>query len=386
EKQRNEALLQAKKYSAAKGDFLANMSHEMRTPLNAIIGMTTIAKGTTLIEKKDDCITKIDYASKHLLGVINDILDMSKIEANKMDLYPVDFNFAEMISKIQTIINVKIKEKNQKFIIDISEDIPKNMFGDDQRLTQTIVNLLSNACKFTAENGTVQLKATLLEKIDNQVKVNFEIIDSGIGISQEQQKKLFKAFEQAENSTSRTYGGTGLGLVISKTIVELFGGEISLTSEIGEGSNFNFYVCLESKESQKETEQTEINTDFSGKRVLLVEDVEINREIVTTLLSITNMIIDPVENGLLAVEMVKSNPDLYDIIFMDLQMPVMDGYEATRNIRAMSGKPSYLPIIAMTANVFKEDIEKCLAVGMNDHIGKPIDFNIILLKLNKYLK
>jgi signal transduction histidine kinase len=386
EKQKNEALRQAEQASAAKSDFLAKMSHEMRTPLNAIIGMTSIARDTDVTAKKDECITKIDYASKHLLGVINDILDMSKIEANKMSLFPVEFDFKEMLNRIDTIISVRIREKHQNFIVDIDENIPSLLFGDDQRLTQVIVNLLGNATKFTPEKGKIQLKAKLAKTNGDDVVIKFNIIDSGIGISKEQQEKLFHAFEQAENSTSRTYGGTGLGLVISKRIIELFDGNIKLESELNKGSNFEFTIALKKIEIKESVETEEVNTDFTGKRILLVEDVEINREIVMTLLSTTNMIIDPVENGLLAVETIRKNPELYDLIFMDLQMPVMDGFEATRNIRLIPGKPKTIPILAMTANVFKEDIEKCLAVGMNNHISKPIDIMIILKMLNKYLK
>jgi PAS domain S-box-containing protein len=397
---------EAERASVAKGSFLANMSHEMRTPMNAIIGMTTIAKSSPDMEKKDYCLGKIEDASTHLLGVINDILDMSKIEANKLDLTPVNFNFEKMLQKTVTVINFRVEEKHQNLAIRIDEAVPYNLFGDDQRLAQVITNLLSNAVKFTPEYGSVRLNARLLGKEDDLCTLQIEVSDSGIGISEEQQSRLFSSFEQADSGTSRKFGGTGLGLAISKRIVEMMGGGIRIESELGKGASFIFTVQLREGERESEyrgTDTPAISGDeqpdggidnFEGYRIILAEDVEINREIVLALLEPAGLAIECAENGEEAVSLFSADPEKYDMIFMDLQMPKMDGYEATRCIRAFEEKrrkkmalasPKEIPIIAMTANVFREDIEKCVQAGMNDHVGKPLDLSDVLQKMRAYL-
>ena len=509
----------------AKSAFLANMSHELRTPMNAIIGMSAIAKKASGTEQKDYCLKKIEDASKHLLGVISDILDISKIEANKFDLSPADFDFEKMLQRIVGIINFRIDEKQQNFMVYIDKDIPKVLFGDDQRLAQVITNLLANSVKFTPEYGSIRFNTRLLEEQDGVCDILFEVIDTGIGISPEQQPLLFNTFQQAELGTVRKYGGTGLGLSISKSVIELMGGKIWVKSELGQGSTFSFTVRMKrgSDEilaySEKETDwgsvrvltvdddtdflayfdeiaqSFKINCDtaaggsealgcvarngsydiyfidwkmpdidgieltrelkakvpdpssayvimisaaewsaiedearaagvdkfiskplfpsmiadvineylgsekrqiedvrpdiaatFAGHRILLVEDVDINREILSVLLEPTLLKIDYAENGEEAVRVFGEAPDRYDLIFMDVQMPVMDGYEATRRIRALDiPNAKAIPIIAMTANVFREDIERCLNAGMNSHIGKPLDFGDVLGKLRVYL-
>jgi len=507
----------------AKSDFLSNMSHEMRTPMNAIIGMTAIGKTAVDMEGKDYSLNKIEDASTHLLGVINDILDMSKIEANKFDLSPTEFSFEKMLQKVVNVINFRVDEKQQDFTVQIDRNIPDALIGDDQRLAQVITNLLSNAVKFTPEHGSIRLDTHLLKEEDGICTLQIEVTDSGIGIDKEQQSKLFHSFVQAENSTSRKFGGTGLGLAISKQIVEMMGGRIWIESEFGQGSQFIFTIQVERGEEIKHSlldsevnwsnirvlmvdDSTEIREYFadiaerygircdtapggrealeciekngfydvyfvdwkmpgmdgielsrkikegaSGKSVvimisatewsviendaksagvdkflpkplfpsdivdcindclgtnqilsiedspvdgdcfegyclLLVEDVEINREIVLALLEPTLLTIECAENGVEAVKLFSSAPERYDMIFMDVQMPEMDGYEATRNIRSLDNPwAGNIPIIAMTANVFREDIEKCLEAGMNDHVGKPLDFEIVLKKLRKYL-
>ena len=503
----------------AKSAFLANMSHEIRTPMNAIIGMTSIAENTDRIERKNYAIEKIKDAAGHLLGVINDILDVSKIEAGKLELSSVEFSFENMLKRVVTVNNLRVIEKKQKLIVYIDKDIPGLLMGDEQRLTQVITNLLSNAVKFTPEGGTISITANRLEEKSGICTLQIGVTDSGIGISPEQQAKLFQSFQQAESSTTRKFGGTGLGLVISKNIVEMMGGEIWIESELGKGATFAFTIQMERLEDkaysvpdlknlsflavdddlvildyfikiaerygavchtavnaenairlreengpysiyfvdyqmpgmsgmeltrilkEKDDEKAHVimmsglewntieeeakNTGvdkfllkpifpsnivdsvneylgagqskdeidketidrFEGCTVLLVEDVEINREIVMTLLEETLLTIDCAENGRIAVEKFTKNPEKYDVIFMDIQMPEMDGYEASETIRSLDlPNAKDVPIIAMTANAFREDIEKCLSVGMNSHVSKPINFEEVLDMLRKYLK
>jgi cellobiose-specific phosphotransferase system IIC component len=383
---------EAENASLAKSNFLANMSHEMRTPLNAIIGMTTIAKKVEDTEKKDYCLTRIETASAHLLRVINDILDMSKIEANKLELSPVNFSFAKMVREVTGIIIFRINERKQRLTLHTDENIPLFLIGDEQRLGQVITNLLSNATKFTPEGGEIILESRFMGREDGFCVIQVMVKDSGIGISADQQMKLFNSFQQADSSTSRKFGGTGLGLAISKRIVEMMGGRIWVESEPDRGAGFYFSVRLaegveeKGNSAQGEYGQAEEPDDFSGFSMLLAEDVEINREIVVSLLEPTGITIDCAENGAQALKMFSAASGKYGIIFMDIQMPEMDGYEATRRIRALDiPEAKNIPIIAMTANVFKEDVEKCIKSGMNDHVGKPLDIGAVLQKLRDYL-
>ena len=526
------ALTEAYVASKAKSDFLSTMSHEMRTPLNAIIGMTAIGKKNGDIEQKDYSLNKIGEASSYLLSVINDVLDMAKIEADKLELAEVEFNFDRMLQNAISVTNFRIDEKQQSLSINVDSKIPRFIFGDDKRLSQVIVNLMSNAVKFTPTGGKIHVEVSLLRQIGGVCTLQIEVQDNGIGISPEQQEKLFDVFKQADSKISREYGGTGLGLAISKRIVELMGGEIWVKSELGKGARFSFTIkagrcnrnskslllpgvnwenirilavddvdeileqfkllfgqlgikcdtarggeeacriiekrgeydiyfvdwrmpgmdgieltrriksrkssrpsvvimitaidwnqikndavsagvdkhllkplfsstiidcvneCLELAEEQTEDEYTENGDgEFAGKRLLLAEDVEINREIAAMILEDTGLIIEFAENGQEALDMIKAAPNKYDIVFMDVQMPRMDGHEATRRIRelydniaAESGTQERLPIIALTANVFKDDIDACIDAGMDDHLGKPLDIDKILEKLRKFLK
>ena len=391
---------EAEKSSRAKGEFLSNMSHEMRTPLNAIIGMITIGQQATDKERKEYAFGKIKDASTHLLSVINDVLDMSKIEAGKLELSPMDFDFEKMIRKAVDVVNFRVEEKRQSLHVSIDEKIPERLFGDDQRLSQVLTNLLTNAVKFTPDEGTIRLDVYAVKEEDDVRTLRFEVSDTGIGIGEEQQKTLFNSFQQADNSTSRRFGGSGLGLAISKRIIEAMKGRIWIESELGKGSKFIFTICLAGEKSEivgcgnetpgiddgnEKTAEMPSNT-FAGRHLLLAEDVDINREIVLAFLEPTEIVIDCAENGIEALRMFREKPEYYDIIFMDIQMPEMDGFETTRQIRALdTARSKTIPIIAMTANVFKEDIEKCLDEGMNDHVGKPLDFDTVLEKLRRYL-
>jgi signal transduction histidine kinase/CheY-like chemotaxis protein len=537
----------AERASLVKSEFLANMSHEIRTPMNAIIGMTNIAKASNNIDKMQYCIGKINDASEHLLGVINDILDMSKIEANKLELSYGEFNFDRMLIKMANVINFKVEEKHQIFSVRVDKNIPATIVCDEQRLSQVIANLLSNAVKFTPEEGNITL-ATHLKSLEdlrqrlgaddlqelapNEYVIQIEVTDTGIGLKPEQTALLFHSFQQADSSISRKFGGTGLGLAISKRIVEIMGGTIWVDSDFGKGSTFAFIIRAKQGEraSKQSLLQAGINwdnlrilavddtpeileyfeelseqfgvycdtaanayealklvkerggydiyfvdwkmpnmdgvelaremgkiksagassldksaaiimisaqdwntieedarqagikkfiqkplfasviadtineclgiedalpgdtsgkeqADYSGRKILLAEDIEINREIVLTVLEPSHLEIICAENGRIAVEKFAAHPDGFDMIFMDIHMPEMDGYEATRQIRSLDiPRAKTIPIIAMTANVFKEDIEKCLSVGMNDHIGKPLDFMDVMKMLKVYLK
>ncbi|MCL2067282.1 MAG: ATP-binding protein [Treponema sp.] len=381
----------------AKGDFLANMSHEIRTPLNAILGMTMIGMKAGDIKRKDYSFQKISDASTHLLGVINDILDVSKIEANKFELSRVEFSFEKMIQQVINVVTFRVEERKQNFSVNIEKNIPPVLIGDDQRLAQIIANLLSNAVKFTPENGSISLNAELSEEEGKVCTLRISVADTGIGIAPDQHSRLFESFEQAESSTTRKYGGTGLGLVICKSIVEMMDGRIWIESELGKGSKFIFTVKLERSEgthngtpgAENNSLGAEAKDNYRGHYILLAEDLEINREIVLALLEPTELEVDCAENGLEAVRLFREAPHKYDLIFMDVQMPEMDGFEATRRIREIEkelpDKPGQIPIIAMTANAFREDVEKCLEAGMNDHVGKPINLDEVHEKLRIFL-
>jgi CheY-like chemotaxis protein/two-component sensor histidine kinase len=327
------------------------------------------------------------------MSVINDVLDMSKIEANKLELSVVEFNFRQMVQKVITIISFRAESKKQKLLVNVDENIPDRLKGDDQRLAQVILNLLSNAVKFSPEGGEICLDAHLTGESEDECELRIEVSDNGIGISGEQQQRLFSAFTQAESGISREFGGTGLGLAISKRIVEHMGGSIWVESELGEGARFLFTIRACRGNAVQEEEQKDDTAaekprpgEFTGKRMLFAEDIEINREILLSLLDGSGLAIDCAEDGRQALRMVEENPGLYDIVFMDMQMPQMDGLEATRRIRALDAPEiKKLPIIAMTANVFTEDIDCCISAGMNSHIGKPVNLGEVYRNLRKYL-
>ncbi|MCL1884879.1 MAG: ATP-binding protein, partial [Defluviitaleaceae bacterium] len=375
----------AEESNHAKSRFLAHMSHEIRTPMNAIIGMTEIAKKSGELDKKDYCLNKISKASGHLLSIINDILDMSKIEANNFSLNPRPMNFTKVVHESVSVLALEMEKKKIHFTITLDEKIPEFIISDQLRLSQVFINLLSNAIKFTNEHGYVSLNAIL--GIEDTLRI--EVADDGIGIPKDMQKSVFDAFEQGDATLLHSIGGVGLGLSITKQIVKKMGGDIWLISNEGLGSRFTIEIPFKPT-SQEKTHTKKTNTldraILKGHTLLMVEDIEVNREIISFLLEETGIEVVCAENGEKAVQLFSADQGRFDIIFMDLQMPVMDGFEATRRIRALNTPASEnVPIIALTANAFKEDINACLEVGMNDHIGKPIDGNVILDKLIKFL-
>jgi len=385
------ALVQTNAASKAKSDFLSNMSHEIRTPLNAIVGMTTIGKKAENLPDKNKAMDEISDASSHLLGVINDVLDMAKIEADKLELVPITFSFERMLQKVLSTIRFRADEKKHEVTVNIDDAVPRFIVADEQRLAQIIMNLLSNAVKFTPVGGKIHFDSFRIGKTDNKIELRIEVSDSGIGISPDQQINLFDAFEQANSGINREYGGTGLGLAIAKRIVEMMGGRIWVESELGTGSKFIFTIqaaCGNEEDAEPaDFEGTDSIGAFIGKHMLVAEDVELNTKILIALLNDTGISITCAENGKEAVEEIKANPEKYDVVFMDLQMPQMDGLEATKRIRALPGHDrEKLPIIAMTANVFKDDIENCIASGMDDHLSKPLDIELVIKKLHEYLK
>ena len=384
-----ELTKEAEAASRAKSAFLANMSHEIRTPLNAVIGMSLIARKSATDKKTLTAIEEIDTASRHLLGILNNILDMSKIESGKFELINDTFHLRTAMNEVADLIRQRCAEKNINLEAGFADIKNYNILGDQLRLKQIMINLLGNAVKFTPESGTIVFALKVLEENEETVKVHFEISDSGIGMSAEQMGKLFKTFSQADSNIFSRFGGTGLGLSISQNLAQMMGGEITVKSTQGKGSTFELTLVLKKSEdgAGKEEVPAEILPDLAGKKVLLVEDVEINRIILKELLADTHVEIEEAVDGDAAIALFETKPlNYYDLIFMDIQMPVMDGYEATRRIRGLNrADAKTVPIIAMTANAYKEDIEKALASGMNGHLAKPIDINAVMKLLAEKL-
>ena len=367
----------------AKSAFLANMSHEIRTPMNAIIGLTHLLAKEIAQPRQLDRIEKINRAAQHLLNIINDILDLSKIEADKLRIETTDFALAPVLDNAENLLRERAEAKGLALVSEIDPALPPALRGDPMRIGQVLVNFLSNAVKFS-EHGTVTTRARLVEQQGDKFLVRFEVEDQGIGLASEQQSTIFGAFEQADGSTTRKYGGTGLGLAISKRLSRLMGGDIGVDSTPGQGSIFWITALLDSannpaavttvassatSSTPDEVLASRLRAAHEGRRILLAEDNPINQEIACELLTSVGLQVDVADNGLIAVERVRAMS--YDLILMDVNMPVMDGIAAASAIRHLPGQDK-LPILAMTANAFEEDRRNSLEAGMNDHLAKPV--------------
>ena len=387
------AIKEATDADRAKTRFLSNLSHEIRTPMNAIIGMLQIAERSRNIDEIRKCLDKISISSRHLLGLLNDVLEISKIEEGKFILSDVSFNLRDTVESILTGFRQTAADKNLELIINYHVCVSDYFIGDSLRLSQVIINLLSNAIKFTGERGRVQLDIDELSQNNGKALLRFSVTDTGIGIPESFIERLFNPFEQSDGGISRLYGGTGLGLSIGQRIVELMGGQIQVESKQDKGSRFSFSIWmntdsnLSSNDNPVSAEQGNETFDFSGYRILVVDDVEINREIIYAFLADTGAKLESASNGREAVDMVTASPiGYYDLILMDVQMPIMDGCTAAGTIRALERPDAKtLVIFALTANAFKEDIRHVVDAGMNGHIAKPVEYNTTLHTVQKAL-
>ncbi|MCL2253624.1 MAG: ATP-binding protein [Lachnospiraceae bacterium] len=385
-----EAMMAANQANNAKSDFLSRMSHDIRTPLNAIIGMSGIAnKNINDSLRLKDCLKKIDNAGKHLLALVNEILDMSRIESGRFTIITEEINLADLIRNIYSIVENLAEQRNHKLKFITDDLLHLRIFGDHSRIQQILMNLLSNAVKYTPNGGEIVFTA-IEEPGENEVSIyKFIVEDNGIGMSPEYITELYEPFTRVDDSRTSKIEGTGLGMAIVKNLVLLMNGDIEVESEVSRGTKFTVTLPLLHTKRIDDVKIKEVgnNTDFSGKRILMVEDNELNMEIAVDLLEMTGVTVEAAENGLIAVNMVKDHVEnYYDLIFMDVQMPIMNGYEATKAIRGLGRRDTLrLPIIAITANAFTEDIERTKEAGMNDHVAKPINFAQILAVMNTYI-
>ena len=383
-----EAQKKAEAANQAKSFFLANMSHEIRTPMNAILGLAHLLRKTEINSYQLEQLDKINNGGEHLLSIINDILDLSKIEAGKLELEQSNFNLETIFDNIQSLLAQQFKEKGLIFKIEEFYFSPW-LIGDSTRLRQALLNYLSNALKFT-QNGKVTLRAKLLKEQEDKLFLQFEVQDTGRGIEPTKIEQLFQNFEQADSSTTRQFGGTGLGLSITKRLATLMGGYISVESKINQGSTFCFSAWFQRGQedlsivnslTDKELKNT-LLCNYAGTHILLVEDNDINQEVAQDILAELDLFVDTADNGIEALEKIETT--CYALVLMDVQMPKMDGLEATRRIRAIAANAN-LPVLAMTAGVLDTEKQDCITAGMNDFVAKPIDLNNLYSKLIKWL-
>lgn len=376
--------------SRAKSTFLANMSHELRTPMNGILGMTDLVLRHTDDPKTREQLGKVIQSSHHLLAVINNILDLSKIEADRLALETVSFRFSDVLESLFSLLGQKAEEKQLQLLLDVAPELSsRTLLGDPFRLRQVLLNLTGNALKFT-DHGSVTVRCAVLEDSPDGVLLRIEVVDTGIGIPNDQQARLFAAFEQADGTMTRKYGGSGLGLAISKRLVEMMGGEIGVSSAAGQGCTFWFTIhlgksgemAMAAPASARPSVDERLLNEYAGTRILLAEDEPINQEVSCCLLEEVGLVVDLADDGVQALELARQNT--YALILMDMQMPRMNGVDATRAIRAL---PAYAhtPVLAMTANAFDEDRQVCLDAGMNDHLAKPVDPDRLFEALLKWL-
>ncbi|MDR3152773.1 MAG: response regulator [Deltaproteobacteria bacterium] len=384
--QLEKAMNEAKSANEHKGRFLAHMSHEIRTPMNAIIGLSSIVQKNLETIRSDapefleirDNVRQIEVSSLHLLGLLNDILDLSKIEAGKIEIAEETVELIVLANTVTSIMKTRCSQKNIEFRTDLVDFSPSTFLTDPLHLRQVLINLLGNSVKFTPEGGTIEFLIKRKDRKDGKALVEFTVRDTGIGISEEAMAAIFQPFEQGAAGITVRYGGTGLGLTISRHIVHLMGGSIAVKSEVGKGSEFSFAIWLKETESKAPEEPQPPAPDskdrFKGKRLLLVDDVDLNRKIVKAMLKVTGIAVDEAEDGVVALRKFEASPaGAYDIILMDVQMPNMDGYQASTAIRGLDREDAKkVPIVALTANAFKEDIDRALDAGMNAHLAKPV--------------
>jgi PAS domain S-box-containing protein len=380
----------AEKSEKIKEEFLMNMSHEIRTPMNAVIGMSNLLLHTNPSEKQKKYINAIRTAGDNLLNIINDILDFSKIEAGKMDIVNDDFNIRQLIQNVIETVRFKTDEKGLELLTDIAPNVPEILVGDPYRLNQILMNLVGNAIKFT-QQGSITIKAEIVELFDDEIKLCFEVKDTGIGIPEDKLNVIFDSFTQASSDTTRKYGGTGLGLTIVKKLAKLMYGYVDVESTIGKGSNFKVFLPYSTnpekiKQIKKHNIKVEIPENIDFIDILIAEDNEFNQIVAKESLEnfSSKFRIDIASNGKIAIE--KLNKKNYDLILMDIQMPEIDGFEATKNIRKRTDDKKNIPIVAMTAHAMTQDIEKSFKVGMDDYISKPFKTNVLVDKILKQLK
>ncbi len=386
----------ASEANTAKSLYLSTMSHEIRTPMNAVLGMIDIASSSNDVERIKSCLATAKASAMHMLSVINDVLDLSKIESGNMEISAEPFSLDKTLKSLFSILSYRAGEKNQKLVLNVAKDVPDALIGDSVRFSQVLMNLLSNAIKFSDGHKSITTDIGVYSFGTDEIILSVSVTDEGIGMSPEQLSKLFRPFTQADNSESARLGGTGLGLSISKSIVEMSGGSIKAESELKKGSRFTFTMpfkkCKEQRSALSDLKSTEPkhrsqekNDVFAGKKLLLVEDIGVNREIVRMMLEDTHIAITEAENGQVAVDLICKDPEFFDCILMDMQMPILDGIDATVQIREKFPDLK-LPIIAMTANAFKEDEQACIKAGMNAYLSKPLDYGLMLEVLSEQMR